>query len=210
MSEKLFIGICNTQHEVPADFFWSFIHIRNPYPIQAYRARHPWDVIRNNQIIDKFLKSDCTILAKMDIDQTYPYDYFMRFVPLAVEYGAAGPLIFDRWEENSFVPLAFDRLEGVFPVPADISGLSGVTEIYYPHTNLFYRRDVFEKIPPPWYEAYLSKDGLSRANHVDFALIDKIHKAGFKCMIDFDCVVGHEYNTFVNRKFYDIWNKGTR
>lgn len=204
---KLFIGICNTQESVPSDLFWSFIHIKRPYPIVAYRSTHPWDVVRNNRIIDKFLKSDCNVLAKMDIDQTYPPDYFERLVPLALKTGVSGPLIYDRWSQNNFMPLAFEDVEGQYPIPMDISNLNGVVDIPYPHTNLFYRRDVLSDIPAPWYEAHLSDDGLDRANHVDFSFIKKIHEVGFRVMIDLDCVVRHQFNTFVGKEFHDAWNR---
>ena len=206
--KKVFIGICNTQDSVPAGFFWSFIHIQNPYPVMAYRSSHPWDVVRNNVIIDKFLKSDCDILVKMDIDQAYPSDFFTRFVPLVEQCKVIGPLIYDRWPENNFSPLAFDRLSGPYPVAMDISNMSGIVDIMYPHTNLFYSRKVLEEVKPPWYEAYLSKDGLSRSNHVDFSFIDKIHFAGYATYIDLDCVVGHQFNTFVGRKFHELWARG--
>jgi hypothetical protein len=81
----------------------------------------------------------------------------------------------------------------------DLSGLSGVVDIPYPHTNLLYCREVFENIKRPWYEAYLSDDGLARDNHVDFTLIHKLHKHGYRTMIDLSCVVGHQTNAFVYR-----------
>lgn len=193
MNTKIFIGICNTQDYVPSDFFWSFIGISGHYPTMVYRSRHPWDIVRNNMIISQFLKSDCDILAKMDIDQTYPKDYFERLVPLCHEYKVVGPLIYDRWEENNYFPLAFNDVNfNNFPTCLmDISQLHGVVEIPYPHTNLFYHREVIEKLVPPWYQAYFTDDGLNRLNHVDYTFIEKIHKAGYKIMIDLDCVVGH-------------------
>ena len=198
---KIFIGICNTQDEVPAGFFWSFIRIRHSSaPIVVYRGSHPWDVVRNNQIIRMFLDSDATILAKMDIDQSYPVDYFERLVPLCEKWGVAGPLIHDRWGTNNYMPLAFEVVnENKFPVrQMDIVWIGNqVVDIPFPHTNLLYRRDVLEKIPAPWYEAHLSEDGLSRKNHVDYTFIDKIHKAGFRCMIDLGCRVGHMETRFV-------------
>jgi hypothetical protein len=197
---KVFIGICNTQDAIPAGLFWSFVFVRHDFPIVLYRASHPWDVVRNNQIIHEFLKGDCDILAKMDIDQAYPPDYFERLAPLCEKWGVAGPLIHDRWEQNKYMPLAFDMVnDNKFPVHRmDLSCLDGqVVEIPYPHTNLLYRRDVVEKIPAPWYEAHLSPDGLSRANHVDYTFIDKVHKAGYRCMIDLGCKVGHMETRFV-------------
>ena len=190
---KVFAGICNSQDFIPSGFFWTYINIRKPYPIVAHRATHPWDVVRNNAIINAFLKSDCDILAKMDIDQVYPADYFERLIPLCLEHGVAGPVIADRWKENSFKPLAFDAVNfGMFPTAwMNLENLAGVVEVPYPHTNLLYKREVLEKIPAPWYEAYLSQDGLKRANHVDYTFIDKIHRAGYKVMIDLDCEVKH-------------------
>jgi hypothetical protein len=195
---KIFIGICNTQAFVPSGFFWSFITIQNRWPVEIYRATHPWDVVRNNAIISQFLKSDCTILAKMDVDQSYPSDYFERLVPLCNRYKVAGPMINDRGTQNGPIPLAFDAFyDGMVLKKKDLKGLSGVVEIPFPHTNLFYHREVLEKIPAPWYEAHLRDDGLERANHVDFTFIEKIHKAGYKVMIDLDCKVGHMTTKFI-------------
>lgn len=207
MTERLFIGINNTQESVPSTFFWTFINIRNPYPTSAFRSEHAWDVVRNNHIIHYFLQSDCTILIKMDIDQAYPPDYFERFVPLVSKYKVIGPLIYDRLPQNNFMPLAFERIN--YPVsmtPMDLSNLSGIVEIPYAHTNLFYHREVIEKLSPPWYEAYQRQDGSGRANHVDFDFISKIHKAGYKIHIDLDCVVGHQYTSYVGRRFHEKWN----
>ena len=203
MSDKIFVGICNTQNSVPSEFFWSFIGIQSKWEVVPYRATHPWDVIRNNSIINKFLLSDCNILAKMDIDQKYPSDYFTRLVPLVEKHKVVGPLIYDRWNQNKFMPLAFSEFHNEWPMlkPIDIKGHTGLMEVPYPHTNLFYHREVIEKIDPPWYEAYLSYNGLVRQNHVDYTFIDKIHKAGYDITIDLDCVVGHQYIGYVGSDF---------
>ncbi len=203
---KIFIGISNTHASIPSGFFWSFINIKSRWPTSVFRSNHPWDVIRNNVIINKFLKSDCTILAKMDIDQVFPPNYFEKLVPLVDEYKVIGPLIYDRWEQNNFMPLAF-RKENSGYQPFDLTGMSGIVEIPYAHTNLLYAREVFEKIPAPWYEAYQTVTGLQRGNHVDFDVLEKIHHAGYKVHIDLDLVVGHQYTTFVGRKFYQNWMK---
>jgi len=200
---KLFIGICNSQDFVPAGFFWSFIKINIAHQAVAVRSDHPWDVVRNNMMISHFLKSDCTIFAKMDIDQEYPSDYFDRLVPLVEKYKVAGPIIYDRWESNSYMPLAFDKVnEKMFPTRVmQLSGLNGVVEVPYPHTNLLYHREVLEKVTPPWYQAYLTPDGLSRMNHVDYSFIKKIHEAGYKVMIDLDCEVKHMTVKFVGKEY---------
>jgi hypothetical protein len=188
---QVFVGICNSQESVPADFFWSFVTIRPVCPVVVFRASHPWDIVRNNQIIAKFLSSGCSYLAKMDIDQQYPDNYFERLLPLAEKHKVVGPLIHDRWDHSGYMPLAFTSHEHPRLRPMDLSGLSGVVEVPYAHTNMIYSREVLASIPPPWYEARASVDGLERANHVDFDFIDKIHKAGYKTYVDLDTVVGH-------------------
>ena len=198
---KLFLGICNGQYHVPSDFFWSFIHMRNPYPVTAYRSGHPWDVVRNNRIIANFLKSDCDVLIKMDIDQEYPPNFLEKLVPLVEKYKVIGPLIYDRHKVNGYMPLLFEEYNGLLLKKMDISEMSGIVKVPFPHTNLFYHREVIEKIDPPWYEAYLSYNGLVRQNHVDYTFIDKIHKAGYDITIDLDCVVGHQYIGYVGSDF---------
>lgn len=199
---KLFIGVCNSQDYVPSEFFWSMMALKKPSDTQFFRSTHPWDVVRNNVIIDAFLKSGCDVLAKMDVDQTYQPDYFERLLPLVEKYKVAGPLIFDRWEQNKFMPLAFDEVnENLFPIKLmDLTGKTGVIEVPYPHTNLLYHREVFDKVHGPWYQAYARPDGLSRINHVDYSFLKKINDAGYKIMIDLDCVVGHLQTRFIGRK----------
>ena len=81
-NKKLFIGICNSQELLPSKFFWSIIALRQPIRSVFGRAVHPWDVIRNNELIDWFLDSDCDYFVKMDVDQVYPADYFEKMLPL--------------------------------------------------------------------------------------------------------------------------------
>ena len=189
---KLFIGSCNSQDYVPGGYHWSFIHMENPYQTTAYRSTHPWDVIRNNRIINEFLNSDCDILVKMDIDQIYPPNYFKIFVPFVEEYKVIGPLIKDRHIENNYMPLAFSSHNGMKLKRYDITGMNGIVDIPYSHTNLFYSREVLEKINKPWYEAFATEDGLERKNHVDFTFLDKIKAAGYPVYINLDSIVGHQ------------------
>ena len=97
-------------------------------------------------------------------------------------------MIRDRF---SGIPLAFESHEGERVYPMDTRMCTGITEIPYAHTNMFYAREVWEKIPKPWYEAHMNDDGLARKNHVDFTLMDKIHKAGYKTYVDFSVEVDH-------------------
>uniref|UniRef100_A0A6M3J951 Glycosyltransferase n=1 Tax=viral metagenome TaxID=1070528 RepID=A0A6M3J951_9ZZZZ len=192
--QKIFIGICNSQKEVPASFFWSFINIDCPYKIEVSRSTHPWDVVRNNNLIKSFLESQNDIFVKMDIDQEYPKDYFLEMIPLVKKYKVVSPLIFDRWQQNRFMPLAFNKYStnGYGWEKWDINGKTGIHEVPYTHTNNFYSREVLEKISPPWYEAFLSDDGLNRRNHVDYTFLDKLKSSGYPIYLNLDVVVKHD------------------
>lgn len=188
---KLFIGICNSQDFVPAGFFWTFINLKSNYNVQACRGGQPWDIVRNNYLISKFLKSDADIFIKMDIDQIYPNYYLKRFVPLVEEYKVIGPMIKDRNKGNDHMPLSFSSHNGLELRKYPVKGKKGIVEIPYSHTNLFIKREVLEQIPPPWYKVSYSEDGLYRDKHVDFSFLDKIKDAGYPIYIDLDVTVGH-------------------
>jgi SAM-dependent methyltransferase len=176
-------------------------------PVQVFRASHPWDVIRNNQIISTFLKSGADYLVKMDIDQTYPKNYFEVMVPLLEKHDVIGPMIFDRWKKNNYMPLCPSVTpDSPYPFSSPHDGKTGIQEVPYLHTNCFYNRRVLEAIPPPWYEAFMSPDGLRRANHVDYDFMKKITDAGFKVHANNDMVVKHMTLEGIDREFYEHWN----
>lgn len=166
--------------------------LQNPYPSTVCRSRHSWDVPRNNRLIKNFLDSDCDVFVKLDIDQVYPHNFFTGLVPLIQEYKVIGPMIYDRWEAGGFQPLAFTEYSvNCKHKPMDLTGLRGVVEIPYPHTNMFYAREVLESLDPPWYEIGLASNGVDKDRHIDYYFIDKIHKAGYKTYINLDIVVEH-------------------
>ncbi len=206
-SKKLFVGICNSQDDTKADFTWSWIGLKLPCEIAVSRSRHPWDIVRNNRLIKQFLDSGCDIFVKMDIDQAYPSDYFLKMLPLVEEYKVIGPLIYDRWEGNGFIPLAFENNDYRNLRLFDLRGKTGIVDVPYPHTNLFYHREVLEKVPMPWYEAIATPDGLDRANHVDFTFLKKIRDVGYPIYINTDVEVDHLFTQRANGKLCDIYHR---
>lgn len=209
---KTFVGICNSQEYVHSTFFWSFINmLKTECSIVPYQSGHPWDVVRNNQMIKKFLDSDCDCFVKMDVDQVYPADYFKVMLPLVEKYKVIGPLIFDRHEQNGFIPLAFENGEYGKLKPFNFTGhTTGIVNIPYTHTNLFYHRDVLFNVDMPWYEAKLSADGLDRANHVDYQFLDKIKEVGFPIYTNMDVVVKHIAFVGIDVKFFNVWQAGVK
>jgi hypothetical protein len=178
---------------------------RAGYTMLLNRASHPWDVVRNNQLIAAFLRSDCDVFVKMDIDQKYPVDYLGVMVPLVEKYKVVGPLIYDRWQQNGFMPLLFDSIENG-RLEKWHGEMNGVQQVPYSHTNLFYAREALESVPKPWYEAYMTEDGLGRANHVDFTFLDKLKNNGYPIYINMDVVVQHIAEIGIDREFYERWH----
>lgn len=143
----------------------------------------------------------------MDVDQIYPKNYFEVMVPLLEKYDVIGPMIFDRWKKNNYMPLCPSTTpDSPHPFSSPRDGKTGIQEVPYLHTNCFYKRKVLVAIPPPWYEAYLSPDGLRRANHVDYDFMKKIADAGFKIYVNNDMVVKHTALEGIDREFYEHWN----
>lgn len=206
INKRLFIGVCNSQELIPAEFFWSVIQARHVCQADIFRASHPWDAIRNNQIISKFLDSKADYLVKMDIDQIYPPDYFEVMVPLLETHDVIGPMVFDRWKQNNYMPLCCVEDDGSPPFSRPFDGKTGIMEVPYLHTNCFFNRRVLEAIPAPWYESAMSEDGLTRTNHVDYDFMKKIPKAGFTIHINFDVVVKHNVMQGIDRQFHEHWN----
>jgi hypothetical protein len=209
---RLFVAVCNSQEIVQADMMWSLLSnlIFTEYEVQVYRAGHPWDVVRNNQAIHSFLKSNMNIFVKMDVDQTYPPDYFVKMVPLVERHKVIGPVIYDRHASNDYKPLCFSQKENLLDHWIDISGCTGVMGYPYTHTNNFYAREVLEKCERPWYQAYLREDGLERDNHVDYDFLDRIKDMGYAINLNQDVVVKHLAYVGVDKEFYDAHKRGKK
>ena len=208
LNKKLGVGICNSQESVPSAFFWSYHDIKRICQTVSFRATHPWDVVRNNHLIKIFLDSGCDYFVKMDVDQIYPRDYFEVMVPLLETHDIIGPMIYDRHESSNFMPLCFKRDEGgdYAKRGKPFDNRAGIMELPYLHTNCFYNRYVLEALEPPWYEANLSEDGLSRANHVDYTFMRRFVAKGYKIHINFDVVVEHLAQVNISRSFHEKWN----
>lgn len=195
---KLFVGIANSQATVPSLFFWSLLGIKPVLPTTIKRAGQSVAAIRDNSLIYAFLESDADYFVNMDIDQTYPTDYFEVMVPLLDEYKCIGPLIFDRWHESGYMPLVFNKARRV----VDVSKKSGIEEVPYLHNNCFFTREVLEAIDPPYCKVELTENGLDKAFHQDRWQMKKVVEAGYKIYVNYDMVVKHIVEVEIDREFY--------
>jgi len=206
---KLFIGVCNSQNTVPAEFHWSWERMDKPYEYDKRRFKNDDAIVRNNQMVRDFLRSDCDIMVKMDVDQKYPENYLTALVPLVKEYKVVGPLIYNKWRANGYPPLLCERNE--FPIVRNSKnwfkhvGKDGMLKIPYAHTNLLYAREVLEQIKPPWYEVKYREDNCNHAANRDFSFIEKINALGYSTYINLNVEVGHLVEESVDTKTHERW-----
>lgn len=198
--KKLFIGVPNSQPVVPSLFFWSVMGIRPIIPSVLKRAGQSTSAIRNNVLIRTFLDSDCDYYIKLDVDQTYPPNYFTAMIPLLEEYKCIGPLIFDRWQESKFVPLVWEQ-----PARKTVAK-TGIEEVPFLHSNCFFHREVLEAISPPWFDVAITRDGLNKTFHGDRHFMGKVPEAGYKIYVNYDVVVKHLAEIEIDRDIYERWN----
>ena len=209
---KLFIGVGNSQTTVPADFHWSWEEMEKPYDYVKVRFTKSDSVIRNNRMIRDFLRSDCDVFIKMDIDQVYPKDYFTVMVPLVEKYKVIGPLIHNKWRRNDYVPLLSEK--NTFPIVRVKKRWAveknGILKIPYSHANLFCLREVLENITPPWCEVKYRDDNCALTINKDFAFADKILKQGYDIFINTNMEVGHLVEETVNAETHKRWIESKR
>jgi hypothetical protein len=206
---KLFIAVSNSQSHIPSDFFWTFMNMRKTCPMVIKRGTEPWDMVRNNVLIEMFLQSDCDVFTRMDVDQTYPSNYLEVMLPLVKEYKAIGPMICDRFKHNNFMPLAFDNLDSGRNILFDLKGKTGVVEVPCPHTNLFFAREVMENVSPPWFFHVLNDRGTGVIDHADRRLIRNIREAGYKTYLNLDVNLTHVSYQNIDREYHKTWVRGT-
>ncbi len=206
---KLFIGVGNSQYTVPSAFHWSWEEMEKPYEYDKRRFSSSVTIIRDNRMIRDFLRSDCNIFVKMDIDQVYPKDYFTVMVPLVRRYKVIGPMIYNKWRRNDYAPLLCDK--DTFPTIRNNKNWhrkineDGILKVPYAHSNLFCAREVLENIKPPWIEFKYSDDNCAKRLNGDYSFTDKIKEQGYTIHINTNIEVGHLVEEVVDHETYTKW-----
>lgn len=201
---SLFIATANSQPWCYAEYVWSVFRNVTNYPgkLSIFRAAHPWPETRNNKAIAQFLKSDCEVFVKMDMDQEYPDDYLITMAPLVEKYKVIGPEIYDRSDSNAYGILCFGDKSNLVETWIDCSDETGIKSYPYTHTNNFYAREVLEAIEPPYYTYIEKEDFEGKSNHVDYDFLDKIKDAGYKIYLNHNIDVSHLFLGRSNRDWH--------
>jgi len=127
-------------------------------------------------------------------------------VPYVDQYKVIGPKIHNKWRWADFRPLLYETND--FPYLAESMDCGeGIQEVPYPHTNMFYLREVLESIDPPWYKVSHNKMGTARSKDLDFTFIEKIKDKGYKFYIDTTVEVKHLVLEGVDGELNRRWNE---
>ena len=144
-------------------------------------------------------------MVKMDIDQKYSRGFLEKMVPLVEKYKVIGPLIYNKWRKKGYFPLMHTK--NLFPLISEpIRFCTGIQEIPYAHSNLFFAREVLESIDPPWYEGHFNEKRTGRTKDVDFTFIDKVKDAGYPIYINADMEVKHLVLEYIDTEMSHKWN----
>lgn len=135
----------------------------------------PHDVARN-VIVHHFLGTDCTHLLMIDSD-VIPPDNITRMV---------GHDICSAWvnayKDGHLMPVAMDRVKDGWKQRQTLG--AGPNEVDAVGTGcIMVRREVFEKMPAPWFEFIKDERGMLKAGE-DFSFCQKAKELGFSIQFD--------------------------
>jgi hypothetical protein len=187
LMKKLIIGIPSLG-TVDWRFASSLMTMQAPADTQIiWQIKTMIDTSRNN-IAKLFLKNDADFLIMIDDDMVFQPDAALKL--MARDVDVVGCVAFKR--RADYDPCVYMKKEGNYiPIlpqsfqEVDVVGSSG----------LMIKREVLEKIPYPWFETGIDKEGkrFQKGNHfsVDFDFCLKAKDAGFKIFADPEVQFGH-------------------
>jgi len=137
-------------------------------------------VIRNN-LIENFLKSDCTHALCLDGDQVFPEDMVYRLLNHNKDIVSAYVCVKNQPEKpNAFVK------HGDQYIPYKGVGLEEVDAVGF--GGILIKREVFERMPKPWF-AY--EDSKTKITTEEIYFFEKAKKLGYKLFCDFNLKCSH-------------------
>lgn len=157
-----------------------------------YSARVIWQVrtmidTARNMLVQKALEDVTTThLLMIDDDMTFKHDFLMNL--LSHDVDIVGGLAFKRTAD--YQPCVYLKRKGTedhFPIlpqvfqEVDAIGTGGI----------LIKREVFEKIPYPYFETWYNKNNPEQHFSVDFDFCIKAKKTGFKIFVDPSSEMGH-------------------
>jgi hypothetical protein len=136
-----------------------------------------------NSIVEKALEEkETTHVFMIDDDMTFKPDILLRMLEHNVDI--IGALAFKR--TDTFAPCTYLGRNGkLYPIiPESMMKVTAVGS-----AGLLVKREVYEKVPYPWFETYYNEE--KRLTSVDIDFCNKARKAGFDIYVDPALEMGH-------------------
>lgn len=203
----LAIGVPCTFPFVPADFFYSFVHLERPNYTFIHADNGPVDTLRND-IVEKGLSLGATHLLMMDVDQVYGdpktiTKLLAHKLPIVAarvhrRYPPFDP-IFSRLTDTGYQPI--EDYEPGSLVECDATGCGCI----------LYDMEVFRVMPYPWFR-FRKDEATGLITGEDFGFCQDLKAAGYRIFVDTSVEVGHITHMIVNEATYKLYRamKGSR
>lgn len=162
--------------------------------------------LARNRFATKLLESNYTHLLMLDVDHVHPADIIQRLARWPMmnpEIEVVGGLNFRRSEP--YEPCAFLKDEKSGSVNALASWSPGLAEVDYLGTgSVLIAREVFEKIPPPWfYNVYgIEANWADEWPGEDIGFSEQCKKHGVKMYVDTTTSSPHVSERLITEKTF--------
>lgn len=155
----------------------------------------PVDVARNH-IVKQFLMSDCTHLFFIDADTVPPEDAITKLLAVnqPVVTGLTPILEYDearKSEESNGFYKKWNAVDA--KTDEHVKPNTGIVKVVGAGSScILIRREVFKRLPAPWYRFIYQDADDKVVTGEDVAFIAKARDIGFNCYADTSVICGHD------------------
>lgn len=197
---KLGIGLPCSFPSVPFPTVLTLLRMERPdfEPIPATNG--PVDGLRN-YIVETALRTGCTHLIMMDMDQTYPVNTIPKL--LSHKLPVVGCLVHRRYPP--FDPLVYKgKLNEYEQIELDDYEKDSLIEVDATGTGcLMFETRIFRDLPAPWFKFSTTEDGQPIGE--DFGFCSKLREKGYKIFVDTSVKCGHLSTLEITEGTYQLY-----
>ncbi len=162
----------------------AFAQLAPDVEVDIVNDPRPLEHARNLQV-HRFLATDCTHLFLLDSDCVPAERTVERLLALDLPIVTAPHLTEVKGEVG---PMVVDRAPGGYRQHLPLEGLQKVDACG--GSGLCIRREVLEKLGPPWFRFLMDEQGLLVKGE-DFYFCERAYKAGYEVWADLDLIQEH-------------------
>ena len=173
--KKVFVAI-PTGGTIRTELLFFLLNLDRDYDTKISATTFGSCAENRNKLVTDFLKTDFEWLLLLDADTIPPSD-ILNMTENNVDVCSG---LYYVWIKNGLHPLAMNKVDNSYQVSKEtglfeVDGIGGGT--------LLIRREILEKIDPPYFLVTHDSDGLVEQGN-DLYFCEKVKKAGFKIWVD--------------------------